>query len=229
MDRCKNGLSMIELLVVLAIFSIFILGGFFAFKGQLFKGRDARRKSDLNKVQKALEDYLNDYQCYPDSLALLSSIDTTDPLNSTYYNYFYSYDSTEDCKSWYKIYAKLENETDTIIDKVGCRGGCGPGINYNYWVSSPNMNEVEQVEGEEWPALPGLPTSTLAPTSTSAPTPTPTKTIADTLYGCFGGVCQAIPEGVSCDTVYVGNPTCILSGEYKCGTQEDPENECVED
>lgn len=150
----SRGVTVIELLVVLAILSIFILVGVWAWKKQLMKSRDARRKVDLKKFQEAIEDYLGDKGCYPDSesnscgASIVPDLGPPylpepicDPLNNSRSNYLYSIDPGESCKSWYKIYARLENEDDPIIEKVGCGGGCGPGRNYNYWVSSSNITQ----------------------------------------------------------------------------------------
>ena len=164
--EARSGLTLIELLIVLAIISIFIVISIFAWKPQLMKGRDGRRKADLRKLQNILEDYLSDKNCYPDSLADVcpSSVvpdlsrpylsqAVCDPLDNNYFNYYYSLDSGEICKSWYKIYTRLEIEDDSIIDEVGCSGGCGPSDNYNYWVSSPNVTSVAQLTGEDWPII----------------------------------------------------------------------------
>ena len=205
LGRKNFGFTMIELLIVVATIGILGAMAIFAAKSQIAKGRDARRKSDLAKIQKALEDYMNDHGCYPDSLECgtdfspyLTAI-PCDPINSSYFNYFYSYNAAEGCKSWYKIYARLEYPKDPIIKKVKCGGeaagcpggGCGPGCHYNYWVASPNMNKVEQTAGELWwppvggggptptPTLTSTPTPTLPPGVT--PTPTPTSTPTPTL------------------------------------------------
>jgi len=206
---------MIELLIVVATIGILGAMAIFAAKLQIAKGRDARRKSDLAKIQKALEDYMNDHGCYPNPSEIVDDEKSKicqknfspylaqlpcDPINSPYFNYFYSYNAAEtSCKSWYKIYARLEYTKDPIIKKVKCGGeaagcpggGCGPGCNYNYWVASPNMNKVEQTEGELWwPPIGGgtsTPTPTLTPTPTptlppgATPTPTPTSTPTPTL------------------------------------------------
>jgi len=197
---------MIEALIVVATIGILGALAIFAAKLQIAKGRDARRKSDLAKIQKALEDYMNDNGCYPDALSCgvdfkpYLSVLPCDPINNSYFNYFYSYDQNESCKSWYKIYTRLEYIKDPIIEKVGCKDGCGPSNNYNYWVSSPNMNKVERAEGEVWwpeiggvvssptptitstptPTVPSGVTLTPSPTPTSTPTPTPTLSAGTT-------------------------------------------------
>lgn len=203
---------MIELLIVLTFLSVLILAFIFTSRQQLAKGRDGKRKADLNKSQKILEDYLNDNGCYPDSFEDVE--EPTDPLNNTFYNYFYSYDSGEPCKSWYKIYAKLENENDPIIEEVGCADGCGPSANYKYWVSSPNMADVSQQLGEDWwPPI--------------GPTPTSRPGLGGPPYGCICGECVDVPEGYCPDGFFMNNKC-----DLQCGDPVDecdnPENPCRE-
>lgn len=218
----KRGLSVIEVMVVVAFLSILVLAGIWAAQKQLQKGRDAKRKGDLDKLQNVLEDYINDNVCYPEgnemtcgkSLAPYLSQVPCDPIHNTNYNYFYSFDGGESCKLWYKIYAKLENEQDSIIEKVGCKNGCGPSNNYNYWVGSPNVTEVAQLPGEYWwPEIPGATpppggTPTLPPGGTPTPTPspgvtpTPSPTPAPTGVPCGdGGLLPTCPSifGVYCN------------------------------
>ncbi|MBI3366655.1 type II secretion system protein [Candidatus Roizmanbacteria bacterium] len=60
-----SGFTLIELLIVMIIFSVLaamITGNFFT---SLKKGRDARRKNDLEQVQKSLEMYYEDKKAYP--------------------------------------------------------------------------------------------------------------------------------------------------------------------
>jgi general secretion pathway protein G len=61
----KKGFTLIELLVVIAILGILaalITGNFFT---SLKKGRDAKRKADLEQVTRALEMYYEDKRAYP--------------------------------------------------------------------------------------------------------------------------------------------------------------------
>jgi len=258
---------MIELLIVLgaiALLAVFIL---FALKTQIAKGRDARRKADLEKTQKALEDYMNDKGCYPNPSEIANEESKIcqknfspylgqlpcDPINNAYFNYFYSYDGSEECKSWYKIYAKLENTKDPIISRVGCADGCGPGGNYNYWIASSNMNKVSQIPGAEdwWPVFPpgGTPTPTSVftptptptgivtptptptlppgvtptPTSTSTPTPTPDYNYYG-YYGCIDGKCVAIWGDCSTGNCQCPNMNYLVPNcDNKC---DNPLNEC---
>jgi len=260
LGRKNFGFTMIELLIVVATIGILGAMAIFAAKLQIAKGRDARRKSDLAKIQKALEDYMNDHGCYPDSLTCgvdfkpYLSLVTCDPINNSYFNYFYSYDENESCKSWYKIYTRLEYTKDPIIEKVGCKDGCGPSNNYNYWVSSPNMNKVEQTAGELWwpsigesaslytPTSANTPTSTVPPWAASeipltptpteaAPIPTSTSTPTPTpdynyygYYGCINGECVAILG--NCSTGNCQCPTVNYLLEDCGGQCGNPVNEC---
>lgn len=260
----NSGLTLIELLIVVAIITIFILVLLLAYRAQLAKGRDGKRKTDLNKIQKILEDYLNDKDCYPNadeitevvpSFPDISSICNKDfypylshlpcdPMNNTHYNYYYSVDDGTTCKKWYKIYTKLEDTEDPVIEKVGCKtSGCGPSNNYNYWVSSPNVATATKLPGESWPRIPGVPPAaegtptlpivptaspsptglpvTLTPTVTPpflSPTPTATPVVGPGCgyYGCFSGVCRSIPDSSYCSPnyIYCGLPVC--SGDECC-------------
>lgn len=190
----------------MAIVAIFIIMAIFAYRAQLMKSRDARRKADLKKIQNVLEDYLNDSGYYPGTFICGDTQGTLlegyanevpcDPVNNIYYNYFYSYDSLTPRKSWYKIYTKLENTNDPLIASVGCGSGCGPDNNYNYYVSSPNVSTALQEPGEDWwPAIPGTtPTPTsAAPGPTSTPVPTNTPTLAPTPTPTSGAGPTATP------------------------------------
>lgn len=61
----KNGFTLLELLIViviLGVLSALITGNFFT---SLKKGRDAKRKADLEQITRALEMYYEDKRTYP--------------------------------------------------------------------------------------------------------------------------------------------------------------------
>jgi len=142
----EKGFSLTELLVVLGNLAILLIDWYVSRLGQVAKARDAKRKSDLNKIQIVLEDYLDNNLRYPEELVCGSATGTPledylreipcDPLNRGDYVYQYQTDETGE---WYKIYTFLETESDPDIEKVGCEEGCGPGKDFNYFVSSPNV------------------------------------------------------------------------------------------
>lgn len=202
----NKGLTLIELLIVVAIIGLFILIGFFLARNQYLKGRDARRKSDIHKIQEAVEEYEKDHDCYPQPelvvcqpgtglVPYISKIPCDPATGDTYY---YENDN-DNCAKWYRIFILLGNLSDKgIISRIG------PGNNYNFYLASPNAP---------------------VPASASLPTPTPDPTsVPDSFYGCKSGVCTSVSwdpsrPGPECDPNYQ-NPNCY----GVCGS---PANECV--
>ncbi|EKD45826.1 MAG: hypothetical protein ACD_69C00120G0001, partial [uncultured bacterium] len=67
-----QGMTVIEILVVVAIIAVLAMMVMFGFSRQMSKARDTHRKDDLFKIQVAFEDYYNDNNCYPE-LAILEN------------------------------------------------------------------------------------------------------------------------------------------------------------
>lgn len=140
----KSGFTLIELLIVVSIISLLILAGFFLARNQYVKGRDARRKADIHKIQEAAEEYEKDNDCYPPPppdpttdcspgtglRPYLSQIPCDIATGSTYY---YETDNPSGCGKWYRIFISLDNLNDKdIIPSIG------PGGKYNFYLASPN-------------------------------------------------------------------------------------------
>jgi len=136
-------------LIVIAII-LLLIGIYFSFRGQLNKGRDARRKDDLERIRVAFEDYFNDNGCYPDVSILencgsdalkpyLDRIPCDSATNQSYKGVAgVSVEGT--CYIWYKVYTFLENENDFAIARLGLSAGkTMDGQPVNYGVSSPNV------------------------------------------------------------------------------------------
>jgi type II secretion system protein G len=158
----QTGFTLIELLVVMAILGILATVGLSSFRSSQLKSRDAKRKSDLEQVQRALEMYHNDYGRYPESeggkIKIGGSALTWGGAEMTDGNTLYMKElpgdptgNPEYCYVFeagppaigYKLYAKLENSQDPH-----CIGGiCSPpsadcgGLTkaYNYGVTSSNL------------------------------------------------------------------------------------------
>lgn len=174
----ESGITLTELLIVLAFIAFMAVAILVALNPavQLGKARDARRKSDLNKLKNLLEDYYNDNDCYPPSLNQLAPDYIgqlpTDPLTHQSYQYF-----PNGCDK-YRIYVKLDYEKDPVIAEVGCQGGCGPQCLYNFGICSTNAD----LEG-------------------CAPVAGPTPTPCVPRYACQQGWCQDVdPE--ACEPKY---------------------------
>ncbi len=143
-SRQRVGFTLIEIILVMAIMAILagaLWGNFFS---SIIKGRDSRRKQDLESVTKALELYYYDMKAYPTALPGIGTpfIHPSDqnviymqrlPLDPSYPGNDYCYTSDG---SYYKYYAKLENLSDQKIFTTPaiCQGNDG----YNYGISSPN-------------------------------------------------------------------------------------------
>lgn len=124
----RKGFTLIELLVVIFILGVLaslISNTFFT---SLKKGRDARRKADLEQIQKGLEIYYEDNRAYPtqapdpgflfgNEFSKVIGTKTkiymkkvpNDPINGL--DYKYVYDSTEDA---FKLYACMENNQQIL-------------------------------------------------------------------------------------------------------------------
>jgi len=156
----KNGVTLVELLVVmalLAIFAIMIIGGI-NFIAQVDKGADADRKSDLNRIKISFEDYFNDVGCYPDQALVNNLNNSVNCGSSTVFDPWLepwlcdgageAYTVVvEDslCPVWFVIVTDLRNEHDDVLDGVcGVEGcpiyGANPPETANYGVSSDNIS-----------------------------------------------------------------------------------------
>lgn len=149
----KNGFTLIELLVVMAILGLLSTVGLNSFRHSQIRSRDARRKSDLEQVQRALEMYYNDYKDYPAASAggeisvggaIFWGSEFKDTKNTVYMKelpndstgdpeYCYLY---EDNPVSYKLYAKLEISEDP---QIGGPYTCAGTTDYNYGVASANV------------------------------------------------------------------------------------------
>ena len=201
-----KGFTLIESLVVLAIFAVLILVTIMYLKPkvQISKAQDGQRKSDLEKISKALENYLNDNLCYPEA-SFFSQCNTQalspylrtipcDPQTKEPYLY-----ERPECLK-FAIYTSLVTENQNIsYDNKG-----------NYVISSANYRIVPQIAEEPTGSVPTF----------SLPEPTePVPTSAVIPYGCFAGVCQRLGQYQQCE------PNYYSSDCY--GACSNPINECT--
>lgn len=163
----QKGFTLIELLIVIAILAT--LTGLAAtnFGNTQRKARDARRKSDLVQIQKAIELFYNDHNQYPresaNQIAGCGAASTSvcpwgsalqDGSGTIYIEtipgdprsvqtYYYNVDTTNYLR--YQLFARLENLNDPVLDRTGdgvadnYTQSCGS-ANCNYAVTSPNTD-----------------------------------------------------------------------------------------
>lgn len=133
------------MLVVIVVFIGLAFGMFFAVGNKMAKTRDARRKSDLDRIKIALYDYYFDNDCFPTDLP---DCDQGFGFEGQYYlprfpcdmlGNIYTYETDEsDCPSWFKVLTNLEISDDESIVASGCGRGCGSECQFNYGVASTN-------------------------------------------------------------------------------------------
>lgn len=140
------GITMIELLVVVAILGLLIVALSRNFQSSLQRAADAQRKTDIKKISQALEQYYNDRAGYPASLAVGSgsTCGTTttlsaymkdvpcDPNGGTTRPYLYIPQGTSYTGSrgdtvhrGYRLLTALQYKADPQIAEIGCPTGCG--------------------------------------------------------------------------------------------------------
>lgn len=140
----KNGFTLVELLIAMAIITILAAVTWGNFSNSLVKGRDSRRKQDLEAIGKALEMYYNDNKSYPTSIPgggtpfihpSNSSVVYMQKVPSDPQSVVNKYCVSSTDGSYYKLYARIENQNDpSLLPTITCNLVSG----YNYGVSSPN-------------------------------------------------------------------------------------------
>lgn len=192
MTQKKLGFTLIEVLIVITVVGLLAVLVIVALRGSLFKGHDARRKADTDRIKIAAEEYEKDHNCYPKYIICgqhpeqpvypyLKDV-PCDPVNGVSYFYFFE---NRSCPGWFKVYTVLENENDTSAHM-----NIGPNGAFNYVTSSPNA------------PLDYVP----SPQETGSQTPAPPGNQSG-FYGCQNGICVPISwnpnrPGPECDPNY---------------------------
>lgn len=134
MTRMKNGFTLIELVVVMAIVATLTAMATFNFNQARIRARDVQRKSELRQIQNALELFKNDQypQRYPNSAEGLDILVTAymaqlpvDPRVKALAGSWLDYAYTQVDNLHYSLTACLENlaDPDAGANCVGLPGG----------------------------------------------------------------------------------------------------------
>jgi prepilin-type N-terminal cleavage/methylation domain-containing protein len=147
MSKKNNGFTLVELLVVIAIISVLSILFVNTATLNLKRGRDARRKSDLELIRSGIETYRADCNVYPAAVTFGSSLKGSgNPINCAAANTYISV-VPQDPQStmgpayvyWsngstYEICANLETGSGSAT--CGGSSACGSAT-CNYQVISP--------------------------------------------------------------------------------------------
>lgn len=178
---------------------------------QMQKVRDSVRKSNIDGMKKAIDEYYQDTNCYPQTIPtcknplalgdlLIKDNIPCDPSTKLSYTYV---PEINECPQKFQLYANLEYLSDKIIDRVGCRYGCGPECQFNFGVASSNQNLNPFCTENVPPA---------SQTETPAPTSAPHKNEGEhEQFVCSpSGVCEEYerPEYSGCPDIYLNDPNC---------------------
>lgn len=132
MAQKNHGYTLFEIMIVTTIIVILATAALIALNplGQIFKGFDARRRADLNKIKIAFEAYYEDKGCYPPAsilshcgskdLAPYLPIIPCDPNDNTPYK-VKVIPANSTCPQQYAIYASLFSFFSRLANTVqGC-------------------------------------------------------------------------------------------------------------
>lgn len=217
----SRGFSLVELLLVMTIIALIFALSYFNAKKQIARAHDAQRKTDLQKLTKAFEEYYNDHGCYPpqtiiqrcgsEDLAPYIKEIPCDPISKLPYKYVYV-DETNICQG-YRLYTTLEDTADPSISAKGCSAvaGCGYGTEYNYGLAGGTSGGT-----------------ITAPGFNPAVAPTPTPRIQAGAYACTaGGDCNFYDNPFSldnlCPMTFADNSCRDRNGVFMC---TDVNNRC---
>lgn len=180
----QKGLTLIEILIVVAILMLIMLALFKVFKLDVDRAKDVQRKNDLKDIKLAFEDYYNDHQTYPpqsflsdcggDSLIPYLKKVPCDPVTREPYLYI-PYPGDGDNSRGYRVLSLLEDKSDPVIERLGCQNGCGVpkdnpkygnSINYVYGIAE---GVALVLEGATFPTDSPTPSVSITPIPTASP------------------------------------------------------------
>lgn len=208
--RNQLGITLIEVLIGITLVAVMATVFIFMSQMQLSKSRDAKRKTDLEKIKVAFEDYYNDNNCYPPAAILstcggdfspyLRSI-PCDP--STLQPYVYV--PLANVCGGYRLLTQLENPTDSVAVEIGCATSCGCGLGAGYEQYTYGVSSGTELVGDT-SACTSLVTGELTspiPSTPASPAPSGSPAPPVYVYACdTNGVCNQYtdPGPAGCTT-----------------------------
>lgn len=211
------GFTLMEILIVISIIMLLLMLVLINMRSQIDKANDAKRKTDLSKIQKAFEENFNDAQCYPvETILSKCNGGELDPYlkkipcdPTTKEPYLYVPGAPSLCAG-YRVCAKLKLTSDPDIERIGCSpsDGCGWAPGYNYCLSA-GFDAAKTLQNS----------GTAGPISGPTPIPTATPTpffggVNACTRGMGTGVCNNVgnPQALGCPSAF-SSANC----DDKCG------------
>ncbi len=148
--KSTKSFTLIELMIVIALMGALtglIIGNFVT---SLKKGRDAKRKGDLQSIRNAIESYYEDKKSYPTTIVFGGKLCETAPCISSEKVYMYkvpadpvsgfNYVYQTDVSSYFKLYSCIENTKDPGegVLQSGYSATCGACGTCKFAVTSTN-------------------------------------------------------------------------------------------
>lgn len=149
--KSTKSFTLIELMIVIALMGALtglIIGNFTA---SLKRGRDAKRKGDLQSIRNAIESYYEDKKSYPTTIVFGGKLCETAPCLSSEKVYMYkvpadptsaySYVYQTDVTGYFKLYSCIENTQDQGegVLQSGYGATCGSCGACKFGIASTNM------------------------------------------------------------------------------------------
>lgn len=149
--KSTKSFTLIELMIVIALMGALtglIVGNFVT---SLKKGRDAKRKGDLQSIRNALESYYEDKKSYPSDIVFGDKLCETTLCNASEKVYMYkvpadpsssfNYVYQTDVASYFKLYSCIENNQDQGegVLQSGYGATCGACGACKFGIASTNM------------------------------------------------------------------------------------------
>ena len=199
-NRLRQGFTMVEILIVMAIISSVTATGVMVMdpKTIIDKAQDRRRDSDMAKISVKLEEYFNDKGCYPTEVPfgdswMLGTMNYMEvPQDPAYPQHTYYYISGDECPRWYTMFYRNLTANTTEPSCI-LPTDCQPANYHSLWgckiSGSLNCETVAAMVLPDEPTptpnfistlINSLSGSTAAPTSIPATTPTSVSTLAPT-------------------------------------------------
>ncbi len=210
----REGFTLIEVLVAATILATLIGGILLTINpvGQITKGQDAQRISDIKQVKTAIDLYYSDKKCYPQQVPFGNEW----RVNNTVYMkkvpqdpkcnggsgtcYKYRTDTSASCPQWNVVFAQVSKSSSlNNICPLSSLSNCTPSGYSNATWACTLSGAVNCDALAAGPSIGGggvetiNPTATPTPAPSSTPTPTPTPPAGSVTYD-FGNPASTNPD-----------------------------------